>query len=475
MLRHAFVGALALLAPIATASARDHREADFVAENPKIDGTDFYMFRSFEEGREDFVVLVACYQPLQVPFAGPHGYTMDPDAVYAIHVDNDGDGFEDVTFQFRFALHMRDADVAVGSPREKLMVSRPVMSGEPVLPHDVRAPELAVYETYEVDVVLRDGAGTTVVPLRRTGTDCTVFRKAPDYRGNATFPDYAELAAQHVMDVVYPGGWEGRLFVGPRREPSALGMGDLFDLLSGDLVGAPDAVQNRLEQFNVTALALEVPVPVLHGVNRVLGAWTTASLPSARAMRGAPVFDGVDDEYGRPMQVSRVGMPLVSSLLIGVDDKDAFNGAHPADDARFLPYFTHPVLPELVEDLRGFRAPDYFPRTDLVQFFLRGIPGLTETRATAAILRLCYDVEPCTARGQSPLGLLGGDPAGYPNGRRPGDDVADITLRVLMGANLHETVAPSARLPFTDGVAISGHGCPREFPFLHSPNPGALH
>ncbi len=473
-IRITVLASVALVAATAEAVAWDHREAEFVAENPKVDGSDFYMFRSYEWGREDFVVLLASYQPFQVPFAGPQGYTMDPDALYDINVDNDGDGVEDVTFRFRFGMAMGDTDASVGNRRNSRLVSRPLMAAEQVAARDPQHASMAVVEHYTVEVILRGADGTTSVPLRHVGERSTEFCVTPNYLGDRTMPDYAGMAAAHVFDVVYPGGYVGRLFVGPRRDPLAFDMGDTFDLLDLPPVGETGSRKSSLAGFNVTLLALEVPVPVLRAAKTVIGAWTTASLPAARTMRAHHEFDGVDDEFGRPVQVSRVGAPLVNSLLIGMVDKDAYNGAHPTEDARFAEYFTYPVLPKMIEDLLGFPAPRQFPRDDLQSFFLRGVPGLTETPTEAAVLRLRYAVEPVRARAQSPLGVLGGDLGGYPNGRRPGDDVVDITLRVLMGANLDPSDAPSGDVPFTDGAASHGLDFPEEFPFLLSPAQGAI-
>ncbi len=471
---------LALMVATTGTLARDHRESEYVAEHPKIDGTDLFAFRSYEQGREDFIVLSACYQPLQAPFAGPHCYTMDPDAAYDIHVDKDGDGVEDITFRFKFGAVKNEHRMLVGSPSSQRLLSRPLLSAEPVPPGSSTANEMALGEIYTLEVITYGRGAPTRTPVyhetpSRTGAcSSQFFNKASDYFGERSIPDYESYAAAHVYDVVFPLGFTGRLFVGPRKDPRVFNMGETFDLFGEPLTGVPYGRDNALEDFNVVQLALEIPVPELDARERVLGIWTTASLPHDRSMTDLPRFDGVDTEFGPGMQVSRVGAPLVNSFLIGLADKDAFNCARPVADAHFRDYFTHPVLPEIIQDLRGFTAPEAFPRMDLVDFYLRGLPGLTQTAAEAEMLRLAYAVPPRMRRAQDRLGVLGGDLAGYPNGRRPGDDVVDITLRVLMGANLPARAAPDGGLDYTDGALVSAGNFDNTFPFLRTPTPGAV-
>jgi hypothetical protein len=463
---------LALITGASLAAARDHRESDYLAEHPKVDGTDFYMFRSYETGREDFVLLIGCYQPYQVPFAGPHCYSMDPDAVYDFNIDQDGDGLEDLIFRFKFTPVLRDTTEWIGIARSQRLLPRPVMNVDPVV--GLRAEQIAMYEEYTVDMIVRTPTGDTVYPLNICGTQCTDFLKASDNFGPRSIPDYDA----HVQARTYPiniptTGHDGRVFVGPRRDPMAFDMGSFFDILGHPLEGR-NTYPNPLDDFNVTAIVLELPVSALDAVDKTIGAWATASLPRGRNMRSAPEFEGVDDEYGDLMQVSRMGMPLVSSLVIGLDDKDAYNCSSPHNDPRtFQDYFSHPFLPEIIEDVQAYTAPNQFPRYDMERFFLEGIPGFTEFGIPAEMLRFSYDVRPRRSIGQHPLGILGGDPAGYPNGRRPGDDVVDITLSVMMGVYLPPADAPDGSLPWRDGVDVDSSMFLMEFPFLNAPIPGA--
>jgi hypothetical protein len=301
----------------------------------------------------------------------------------------------------------------------------------------------------------------------------TEFPKAGDYFGVRSFPDYETYAKGHEFPAVFPGGWNGRVFVGPREDPRVVNNGAIYDLFNLNLLGPVSGSPDDLARHNVVALALEIPVPVLKGVGHVLGFWTTASLPQLRSFSGVPGFDRVDDERGAPVQVSRDGAPLVNSMLIGIDDKDRFNCFPPFDDVtNFFDYFTYPALPKMIEDLNGIPAPFVFPRQDLVEFYLTGLPGLNETRFVGEMLRFRYDMAPVPADRQSNLGVLGGDVAGFPNGRRPGDDVVDITLRVLMGATLPVSQAPASGLPLTDGALVDAMDFDDVWPYLRIPVPG---
>ena len=173
---------------------------------------------------------------------------------------------------------------------------------------------------------------------------------------------------------------------------------------------------------------------------------------------------------------SRLGQPLVNEVVIGLKDKDKFNASEPKDDGQFADYVTHPTLPALIEALfgsAGVRAPTNFPRTDLVTVFLTGVPGLNFTTATAELLRLNTATPAVAAAQQNNLGVIGGDVAGFPNGRRPGDDVVDIALRVVMGKLLSTNDAPSGQLPFTDGALVNSSMFQPAFPYLNPPLPGS--
>ena len=317
-----------------------------------------------------------------------------------------------------------------------------------------------------------------------------------DNIGEKTFPSgYEQYAAQHVYDVAVPGcnGRNARIFVGQRKEPFYIAVGKIFDLINLNPLGPEvNGNNNDLEAKNVSTIALELPIACARGTGAdpVIGAFTTASVRQSRIINPEPAsgLGNATQEGGAFAQVSRLGMPLVNEVIIGLPDKDRFNASVPTGDGQFLNYVTHPALPELIEILfPSAKAPNNFPRTDLVAAFLTGIQGVNRPRNVVAseMLRLNTSTPPAAASGQNPLGVLGGDLAGFPNGRRPADDVVDISLRVAMGALCTATGnadtlgvgctpadAPAGGLPFTDGVRKTANNYGQSFPYLVTPLPG---
>lgn len=474
-------GVLVLMAAGA-ASASSHREAPFVTENPKVDGTDFYMFNSYEPGRDGFVTLVANYLPLQDAYGGPNYFALDPNAQYDINIDNDGDALPDIIFRFQATNTLKDLTVDVGG----IPVSVPLINIGGVGPGRDDTTFLNVVETYKAWIV-RPAAGTRE-PIRDAASGDVTFKKPVDNVGNKSLADYASYAADHVYDINIPGcSQQGRLFVGQRKDPFVVNLGETFDLVNTDPVGPPDAELDSLAYKNVTSFILEVPASCLtNGSESVVGGWTTASLRMKRTLTETPTFDQPAMERGEYVQVSRLGMPLVNELVIGIKDKDLFNASQPVDDGQFALYVTNPTLPVLLNVLFGV-TPPCLPRNDLVTVFLTGVPGVNQPAGVVAseMLRLNTNTDPdnggiaVTPKGsQSSLGVLGGDLSGYPNGRRPGDDVVDISLRVVMGVLYSDAgdpngCAPSGLLPLTDGATISDQNFSDGFPYLLDPVPGS--
>lgn len=457
------------------ASASSHREAPFIAEHPRVDATDFYLFNSYEPGREEFVTVVANYQPLQDPYGGPNYFRMDPQARYEIHLDNDGDGIEDLTFRFKFNNRLRGLSLNVGAPGEQKQVPVPLTNIGGITALD--DSNLNVVERVSVEL-LRGPVDnpTSVQPLIFGGTGTVWFPKPTDNIGAKSFGDYESYANSFIHDLMIPGETTGRLFVGQRQDPFVVNLGETFDLINLDPLGAPDAKENSLADKNVTSLILELPKSLVQGRGAgIVGGWTTASLPQTRKLDPEPDFYNPETSTpGGPfVQVSRLGMPLVNEVVIGLPDKNRFNSSRPADDAQFLDYVTHPVLPELIEALFGVAAPNAFPRADLIQVFLTGIPNLNENGSTAEMLRLNLGIPAVPREGQSNLGVLAGDLAGFPNGRRPGDDVVDAALRVVMGVLLSDAEAPAGQLPYTDGATVNAVDFADTFPYLNTPLGGS--
>ena len=431
------------------AFASSHREAPTITELPKVDGTDFYLFSSYETGREGFVTLIANYIPLQDAYGGPNYFEMDSDALYEIHVDSNGDAVEDITFQFRFQNEVQGVTLSIDG--EDVAVPLKQVGGVGPTADDNGA--LNVLETYTADIIRGDRRTGMRESISLLGDGSTTFAKPVDNIGNKTLPEYAAYADDHIYDVDIPGCTSGRLFVGQRREGFVVNLGEVFDLINTNPLGPVDGEANTLGDKNITTLALEVPSSCLtDGSSDVIGAWTTASLRQARVLNPGPANRPAAIHGGAYTQVSRLGSPLVNEVVIGLPDKDRFNHSEPVDDGQFATYVTNPTLPALIEILfPAAVAPTAFPRNDLVAAFLTGVDGLNQPPSVVAseMLRLNTATLPVTAAQQNPLGVIAGDTAGFPNGRRPGDDVVDIALRVVMGVLLNIADAPAGQLPFT--------------------------
>lgn len=301
--RFVLLTAAATLLPLC-ALASSHREAPSIAGQPRVDGTDFYMFRSYEPGRSAYVTLIANYIPLQDSYGGPNYFNLDPDAVYKIHVANDGDADSDLTFEFNFKTIVKDFTVNANGVKTAIPL---ILSG----PIDATGANLNVQQSYSITLVSHGRHEL----LRNSTMGGDVFFKPADNIGNKAFPDYAAYAGQFVYEVGIPGcNAPGRVFVGQRKDGFVVNLGEVFDLVNTNPVGPRDGEPNTISDKNVTSLALEVPISCLtNGKDPVIGGWTTASLP----------------ERDHWKQVSRLGMPLVNELVIGLPDKDKFNESHP--------------------------------------------------------------------------------------------------------------------------------------------------
>ena len=505
------------------AFASSHREAPFVTKYPQADGTDFYLFKSYEPGREGYVTMIANYIPVQAAYGGPHYFPMDSQARYEIHIDNDGDSQEDLTFRFRF----RDAFPDDGPIRLNVdgeEISSVLRNIGPISAD--AAPGLNHPESYEVTVVRGDRRfGQRQKAVNAASGDET-FSKPFDYSGTKTFGgagNYTNYANSFIHEMSIPGcGMPGRVFVGQRNEAFKLSLGEVFDLVNfvplegdsapgaGDAGGFPGGVtqdpeRNILARNNVTSIALEVHESCLtNGDEPVIGAWTTSSLRQINVFNPRPTFLKPEVSGGAWIQVSRLSSPLVNELVIGFESKDRFNSSEPKDDGQFLKFVTNPGLPLILDLL--FRdavnqtlgtdipnlAPTNFPRNDLVAAFLTGFPGLNQPAGVVPgeMLRLNTAIAPTPRASQHPLGVAAGDVAGFPNGRRPGDDTVDIALRVVMGALCHDLPlgengagvnlgicspddAVVGNQPFTDGAPLDATQLNNSFPYLLTPYPGS--
>lgn len=460
------VVAAAVLGTSAIGYASSHREAPMIAGLPRLDATDLYMFRSYEAGREDFVTILANYFPLQAAYGGPNYFDLETAGLYEIHIDNNGDSVEDITFSFDFSTVLAGVTVPVGGENTAI----PLVIAGGVGPGAGDTAAVNSRQEYTIKHISGDRRTGTSQAIANASTQATTFRKPLDNIGTKSIPQYSQYASSHIYPISIPGcSTAGRVFVGQRQEGFAVNLGQVFDLVNLNPLGAQDAVKNPIGDTNVTTLALEVPVSCLTSGDAVIGAWTTASLN----MGG-----------GEPLQVSRLGFPLVNEVVIGLPDKDKFNSSEPMNDAQFSNYVLNPSLPFLLELLfadAGAVAPKNFPREDLVLAF-GGVPGLNLPAAVAAgtfprseMLRLNTGIAAKPAGMQMNMGVLAGDTSGFPNGRRPGDDVVDIALRVMMGALISDaTVAPNNTAPFTDQTTVSAADFNISFPYLKDPLPGSL-
>jgi Domain of unknown function (DUF4331) len=424
-----------------------HREAPEVSKQPVVDSTDLYAFVSPD--RTDTVTLIANYIPLQAPDGGPNFYEFGDEVLYEIHVDNTGDGTPDISYQFRFTT-------VNNSPESFLYNNAPITSLTP----PSRGSPWNRQQTYSLRRV--DHGHGRVTPLG-SGLLCP-----PCNIGPLSTPNYSALADAAIHHVEGGPFW-AEVFAGQRAEGFYVDLGAVFDLgdlrpFAGDHAGGPAAGLmngmpgvNSSADVNVHSLALQVPVDQLTRSRpsgaadpaAVIGVWTTASRQRVAVANGDP------DEHpfgvGPFHQVSRLGNPLVNELIIGIGDKNRWNRHPPLSDGQqFLHYFAKPLLATLLPSL----YPGVFPklaaynkvpshtRPDLEAVLLTGIPpglitGFTNYNGTgikADQLRLNTAVPPSGSPNN--LGLIRGDPAGYPNGRRVFDDVATIELRAVAGATL---------------------------------------
>ena len=507
------VAALCAGACITGVQASSHREAPFITTQPKVDATDFYLFNSYEGvaangtgGRAGFVTMVANYLPLQDPYGGPNYFSLDPNALYEIHIDNVGDAKEHITFQFKFKNTLK----SIALPIMGKMVPIPIIQAGQVT--DRNSPALNLNESFTVNIIRGDRRSGISSPLTNVIGGSATFDKPVDNIGTKTLPDYPGYAAKHIYSVNIPGcATPGKVFVGQRKDPFAVNLGVIFDLVNAPLSVITDptlinAGVDDLADKNVTALALEVPAACLvtDAAHPVIGGWTSASLrqgqyltPSPAKGHGTTVVPG-----GTWTQVSRLGMPLVNEVVIGLPDKDRFNSSSPKDDGQFADYVTNPTLPALIEvafgQAPGALAPSNPGRNDLVTTFLTGIKGVNQLGVITAseMQRLNTAIPAVPFAMQNRLGIVGSllsngtDFAGYPNGRRPKDDVVDISLVAVMGglcmANgnadalgfglaCNPSAVPLKETAFKlhDAVDQATRPLMAGFPYLSTPIPGA--
>ncbi|MEV6129517.1 DUF4331 domain-containing protein [Streptomyces violaceusniger] len=416
---------VAVLQP-GTAQASSHREAPLISGQPQYDATDVYAFVSPD--KPDTTTMVVNVLPFQDPAGGPNFYKFAHDARYDLHVDNNGDGQGDLLFRWTFKDHLKNGDTF-------LYNTGPVNSLEDAT--------LNFTQTYDLEVIQLKHQ--KAVARAKLGSDLPV---APSNVGKASMPDYQKLRDQAVRKIGYSGG--STAFAGQSDDPFFLDL-RVFDLLYG---GDMSEVGNdTLKGYNVQSMSLQVPTSALTESKDqpVIGVWATTHRQTA------------DGDW---TQVSRLGSPLVNEVVIPRKDKDKFNASAPWDDGQFLKFVQEPELPKLVEQIYKIKAPDT-PRDDLVQAFLTGVPKLNQPPNVrpAEELRLNTSIPPTGSPKR--LGVLDGDNAGFPNGRRLSDDVLDIALQAMEGELLGK------KNDLGDAVDENDQKFGGSFPYLALPSSGS--
>jgi hypothetical protein len=431
-----------------------HREAPLVAGEPKLDNTDVYAFVSPDN--QNTVTLIANWVPFEEQNGGPNFYPFATNAAYDINIDSDGDAEPDVVYRWTFTDNYRS--------KKTFLYNTGVVTS-------LNDPDLNFFQTYRLEKISK-GKSTTILDNAPV---------APSYVGKASMPNYQALADAAVTPIK-----GGKSFAGQADDPFFLDL-RIFDLLYG--ANLTEVGQDTLKGYNVNTLALQVPKTeiALNGDptrNPVVGIWSTTS------KRRVEVVNGNNDrsQFGEYKQVSRLGMALVNEVVIPVGKKDEFNGSKPKDDAKFLQFVTKPEVPMLIQKIYGIPAPAT-PRNDLVEVFLTGVCKACGGPVAADLnsQKLNKDVNPAKFRpseqlrlnmsvapSASPnrLGVVGGDLAGYPNGRRLADDTVDITLQAAEGVLLPGH--PKAVDGLGDGVNTNNKAFRNAFPYVALPNMDAV-
>ena len=495
------VGALSGFALIATgaytAFASNHREAPITALDHKADITDLYAFVSYEGVTQtgtapERVTFLLNVDPLLEPANGPTLFPFDPAILYEIKVDNDHDALADKIFQFRFETEYRLPDLYTAVAGIGASGASNPSTGAPVVPPqitDFQSAGLNLRQSYTVDVI--DVASGTQSSIALAGG--APFYALPANIGPRTM-DYAAL----YDEATYDTGGGVSVFAGTVDDPFFIDLGAAFDTanfrtlrsgIPGVLTGFEDMfiddniAADTLSGFAVNTIAIEVPIEMLTSTGQIepatepaatIGVWGTTSR-QRMTVRNAP---DPAVNTGAFSQIQRIGNPLINELLIGIGHKDRFSMDEPVNDSQFANFFLDPPIVGVVEALYGGAlAVPAAPRNDLLPLVTYAPPiaaAGTPAGPVADLLRLNTGVSPTPEAKQSRLGVLGGDLAGFPNGRRPIDDVVDITLRVGIGGVLAAPFPgydPTVNGRLGDGTMNNGPGFRPAFPYLqHCPS-----
>jgi len=443
-------GAVAAAAPLASASS--HREAPAILDDPNADNTDLYVFRSPD--RPSTATIISNVAPFSVPAGGPNFSLFSTDVRYNVNVDHNGDGRWDTRYQYRF----------------KTSAPQRASTGYLYTAPDGTPLVRQFYDLYRFE---RDARGTRTGAARLARN----LPVAPNNPGPKSLPNYAELRQQAVSPA--PGGI--RSWAGPADDPFFIDLGMIFDLVNLDQPGRPNIGTGNagsgidtLSRYSVLSMALQVPIDELRGDlegdgDSKIGVYVSTERPVLRRV-GRGKNARVKKDY---VQVSRLGNPLINEVVIPRFRKDNWNRTSPARDARFSQFYRQPFVAVALNALfpsLNLNVPEK-GRTDVEAALLNGLDltalGLADnstgpSKADLLRINLATPVTP----DPKPMGALQGDPQGYPNGRRLGDDVLDISLRVIGGSLFNLVGGQANKLPLGDGVPANDVPFQATFPYV---------
>jgi hypothetical protein len=444
----------AALVAAALSFGSSHREAPNTSQDPTADDTDVYAFTA--DDAPGSLTVVANWIPFEDPAGGPNFYNFDPKAHYYVNVDNTGDGAYDIRYQFAF--------------KTKVVNPNSFAAATPTV-DSLTDANLNVRQSYTVTrVVYKKGKKRSGKVIARN------LPVVPSNIGPKTMPNYDALAQEGIKTV--QGG--GKVFAGQRDDPFFVDLGQTFDSINfrpGVGTGNQGGGKDDLAGYNTNSIVLQVPeaqvtrdgkaVAAPDASNAVIGVW------SSTERRKFQVTDAAGKSgKGKYVQVSRLGNPLVNEVVIPLGQKDKFNRTQPQNDAaNYGKFVVEPELAKLMNALFSLGVKET-GRTDIVQALLTGVPGLTQISAKPAAadtLKINLGVPPSAT--QNRFGVIAGDNAGFPNGRRLGDDVVDIELRVIGGFLLPEADG-GKKLPLGDGVDVNDKPFLSTFPYVSAPTAG---
>jgi Domain of unknown function (DUF4331) len=394
-----------------TGKASSHREAPLISEDPTADNTDLYVFRSPD--KPSTFTIVSNWIPGEDPAAGPNYYTFSQSARYNINIDRTGDGKPDITYSFRFKTPT--GPYFLGNTQQTWQMWRN-----------------------------KRGFANGKTPINNIG---------PRFNGFVGVKNYEAAAEKAIVDK------RGlRIFAGQRDDPFFADVGAIFDLVAirkAGTTGNKGGGKDFLSGYNVHTIALQIPIAQVDNARHTIGVW--ASTDRMNVTVNGRVRSGWT-------QVSRLGEPLINEVVIPTGLKDLWNRTHPAQDSQFKKYYENPILAAVLNKLYKLDVPES-RRDDLVAVLGTGIPKVTYTGTTFADeLRINLSIPPSAKPNR--MGVLGGDNAGFPNGRRLSDDVVDIEEQAVAG------FLKGTKIPLGDGVDANADGFLSHFPYVTTPHQG---